>query len=388
MPMKVAYHSDAFAGRVGYGLGRYARELWHALRASAPDVSIVPFALRGKRDAFSAFGDDIKWNGAVRPRLDGRMYMAMWATLGAPGIERWIGNVDVVHSVELDYPVATRRPWIVTVHDLGPLTHPQYFSGSRPWLLRRAVRQLVRAASAIVAVSEATAESVEHFTGTALRSRMQVVPEGVNAEFFEPQGRDCLADLKSLAPAGEPYFLWTGSLNPRKNLKNVIRAFESVAAEIPHHLVLAGGIGWDSADVLTDIEHCAFRRRIHRPGHVTDAQLRALYQGADGFIYVSLMEGFGLPILEAMASGCPVITSNLSSMPEVAGDAALLITPRRHLEIAEAMHRLANDEVLRASLRQRGRERARGFSWPHCANRMIDLYRSVTPHAAARATAS
>ena len=383
--MKVAYHSDAFAGRVGYGLGRYARELWHSLRERAPDISLVPFALRGRRDALSAFNDDVKWNGAVRPRLDGRMYMAMWAMLGAPGIERWIDRVDLVHSVELDYPVATRRPWIVTVHDLGPLTHPHYFSGSRPWLLRRALRQLVRSASLIVAVSDSTAEAIEHFTRAQLRSRMHVVPEGVAAQFFEPQSSACLADLKSLPPAGDPYFLWTGSLNPRKNLRNVILAFESVAAEIPHHLVLAGGIGWDSGDVLDEIERSVFRRRIHRPGHVTDEQLRALYQGADGFVYVSLMEGFGLPILEAMASGCPVITSNLSSMPEVAGDAALLVTPQRHLEIAEAMHRLASDESLRTRLRQRGRERARGFSWPRCADRMIELYRSVARQSASAA---
>jgi glycosyltransferase involved in cell wall biosynthesis len=97
------------------------------------------------------------------------------------------------------------------------------------------------------------------------------------------------------------------------------------------------------------------------------------------------MEGFGLPILEAMASGCPVITSNLSSMPEVAGDAALLVTPQRHLEIAEAMHRLASDESLRTRLRQRGQERAGGFSWPRCADRMIELYRSVAQRTATAA---
>jgi glycosyltransferase involved in cell wall biosynthesis len=237
----------------------------------------------------------------------------------------------------------------------------------------------------IVAVSGSTAEAIEHFTRAQLRSRMHVVPEGVAARFFEPQSRISLADLKSLPPADEPYFLWTGSLNPRKNLRNVVLAFDSVAAAIPHHLVLAGGIGWDSGEVLEEIERSLFRRRIHRPGHVSDEQLRALYQGATGFVYVSLMEGFGLPILEAMASGCPVITSNLSSMPEVAGDAALLVTPQRHLEIAEAMHRLASDESLRTRLRQRGQERAGGFSWPRCADRMIELYRSVAQRTATAA---
>src|SRR5882672_91323 len=324
--MKIAYHSDAFAGRTGYGLARYSRELWHAIREQDRSVRLCPFALRGVPHDDVSDGQK-HWNGAVRPGIDGRLCIALWALLQAPRVEHWVGDADLVHSVELDYPVATRRPWIVTVHDLGPLTHPQYFAKARPWLTRRALRQAVDRASFIVAVSGATAAAVEEVAGMSLGARLQVVPEGVGREFFERQDSACLASLEDLPAQSAPYFLWTGSLNPRKNLGTVVRAFEAVAGEIPHHLILAGGLGWDSHAALDRIAASRHRDRIHRPGFLTDAQLRALYQRAAGFVYVSLMEGFGLPILEAMASGCPVITSNVSSMPEVAGDAALLVDP-------------------------------------------------------------
>jgi glycosyltransferase involved in cell wall biosynthesis len=374
--MKIAYHSDAFAGRTGYGLARYARELWQAISEQDRSMMLLPFALRGGVHD-SADAGHKKWNGAVRPAMDGRIYIASWALLRAPRVERWVPDADLVHSVELDYPVATRKPWIVTVHDLGPLTHPQYFAKARPWLTQRALQQAVDRASFIVAVSGATAASVEELAGVSLRDRLTIIPEGVNGEFFEREDLACLADLRDLPEIGVPYFLWTGSLNPRKNLGVVVCAFEAVAGEVPHHLVLAGGLGWDSQPALSSIENSAVRDRIHRPGFVTDAQLRALYQGAAGFIYVSLLEGFGLPILEAMASRCPVITSNVSSMPEVAGDAALLVDPTNHVDVAEAMLRVAVDEPLRAELSLRGQERAQAYRWENCARRMIELYRSA-----------
>ncbi|HKE43996.1 MAG TPA: glycosyltransferase family 1 protein [Steroidobacteraceae bacterium] len=374
--MKIAYHSDAFAGRTGYGLARYSRELWRAIQEQDRGVILCPFALRGAPHDDAGDGHK-RWNGAVRPGMDGRLCIALWAVLRAPCIEHWVGDADLVHSVELDYPVATRRPWIVTVHDLGPLTHPQYFAKARPWLTQRALRQAVDRAAFIVAVSAATAASVEAIAGMSLGDRLQVVPEGVGDEFFELQDRACLAGLEDLPPDGVPYFLWTGSLNPRKNLATVVRAFEAVAAEIPHHLILAGGLGWDSRAALDRIAGSKCRERIHRPGFLTDGQLRALYQRASGFVYVSLMEGFGLPILEAMASGCPVITSNVSSMPEVAGDAALLVDPRNCTELGDAMRRIATDDALRAQLEARGRDRAPRYRWQHCASRMIELYRSA-----------
>ena len=168
-----------------------------------------------------------------------------------------------------------------------------------------------------------------------------------------------------------------GSINPRKNLERIVAAFENAAGEIPHHLILAGGIGWDAEGVLAQIERSPLAERIHRIGFVSDETLRALYSRTSGFVYVSRLEGFGLPILEAMAAGAPVITSSVSSMPEVAGDAALLVDPLDVEAITEAILRLATDSALSDDLRQRGRTRAAGFDWHTCAEAVADVYRSV-----------
>jgi glycosyltransferase involved in cell wall biosynthesis len=373
--MRILFHSDAYASQMRYGLGRYARELWAALKQGKPELELIPFALRhkaskGMRDQDSA---SIK-----RPSVDGRLVIGLWSTLGVPPIESWTSKIDVVHSVELDYAVAvSSSPWVTTVHDLGPLTHPEYFSKSRPWMRKISIQQAIKKAAVIVAVSNTTAEAIEHIAKRPLSDRLQVVPEGVSKEFFIPQDGRCLSSLKDIPPEGTPYFLWTGSFNPRKNLKNVVDAFQQVADHIPQHLILAGGLGWDHGSLLVEIDNSPFKNRIHRPGYVSDEQLRALYQGADGFIYVSLMEGFGLPILEAMAGGCPVVTSNISSMPEVAGDAALLVDPKRPSEIANALQRLSTDRQLRQELAARGLRRANSFTWEKSADAMLKIYENA-----------
>jgi len=218
-----------------------------------------------------------------------------------------------------------------------------------------------------------------------LGDRLSVIPEGISEDFFLT-GKNSLAEDRSGAPPlpnaiaeGTPYFLWSGSLNPRKNLIRVIEALEQVASEIPHHLVLSGSLGWDLGETLRRIRSSPVAERIHLPGHVSDQALRGLYQGATAFVYVSLMEGFGLPILEAMASGCPVITSNISSMPEVAGDAAFLVNPLDTTEIANAMHCLATDFTFSKHLSSRGRARAEEFHWDACAGDVAEIYRRVAP---------
>ena len=146
---------------------------------------------------------------------------------------------------------------------------------------------------------------------------------------------------------------------------------------VPHHLVLVGGVGWDADETLQRLNASMLRPRIHLPGRVSDDELRGLYQRASAFVYVSLMEGFGLPILEAMTCGCPVITSNCSSMPEVAGDAALLVMPEDTGEIAAALRRVATEPALATALAAQGRARAAEFRWENSARQVADIYRRV-----------
>lgn len=375
-PMKyVAFLSDAFAKRNRYGLSRYAWELFDAVRARQDDITLVPCST--KCDWSQQEHEQVTREYGYRHVGWGRKAMALlWSTVRLPKLEKWLPKTQIVHSVELSYPVATDKPWVVTIHDLGPLTHPEYFSSSRPWLLRKAIQHVARHSTRVIAVSYATAEAIEEVAGPAIRDRVVVIPEGVHERFFQPASSTHLEDLRDLPESGTPYLLWTGSINPRKNLRNVLTAFERVADSIPHHLVLAGGLGWESEEVIQSIARSAVRHRIHRPGYVTDAQLQALYQGAAGFLYISLMEGFGLPILEAMASGCPVVTSNISSMPEVAGDAAIFVDPFNPEHIAEGMAQVARQDAPRDALISRGKRRAREFDWARSAEALVNVYKS------------
>ncbi|HIL56420.1 MAG TPA: glycosyltransferase family 1 protein [Rhodothermales bacterium] len=367
--MRVLYVSDALAKRRRFGLGRYAEELAESLKAEAPDVDLVPVATHAE----GAPPDGL----AVLP--GGRKLLAgAWSTVGLPPAE-WVSpRFDVLHNVEMAYPVATRKPEVVTIHDLGPLTHPEWFSQARPRLKRAAVDRARRHADAVVCVSQATADAFVGLAGESVRDRIHVIHEGVGSFWFEPSAPNALGGLADLPADGTPFFLWMGSkLNPRKNLDRIVSGFERAAADLPHHLVLAGAVGWDAEDVLEQIRQSPVADRIHRPGFVTDAQLRALYRRAAGFLYVSRLEGFGLPILESMAAGGPVVTSSVSSMPEVAGEAALLVDPLDVDAIADAITRLATDSALADDLRSRGRARARTFQWTDCAREVAAVYRSI-----------
>lgn len=371
--MKIAYHSDAFANAARYGLGRYAWELLEAMTTLQPGHTFFPSSSRYKLPAGVPLPPGARFVPLHWPH---RALVLSWTYAHMPRIERWLPGVDLVHTVELDYPVATARPWVVTVHDLGPLTHPEYFSSSRPWLRKLGLQRAVAQADLIISVSKATADAIETLAGVNLGDRLRVIQEGVSTEFFAPATTQCLQGL-DMPAAGTPYFLWTGSINPRKNLGNVVKAFEAVAGACPHHLVLAGGLGWDTARELSVIDNSAHKARIHRIGFVSDLQLRALYQNAAAYVYVSFMEGFGLPILEAMAGGCPVITSNISSMPEVAGKAGLLVNPADADDIAAAMLSVATDSAARKQLQLLGIEQAKRFSWGSTAQAMLQAYHDV-----------
>lgn len=364
MPLNVAFYSDSLTTERQYGLSRYAWELLRELRQLAPALDARPVSAHVCAAA-SKLAEMRREFGYVALPWGRKVTASLWSTLGAPALEKWAPWADVVHSVEPSYPIATRKPLVVTIHDIGPLTHPEYFGNARPWLLKKALRAAADRAAAIICVSQATADAVQEFLRRDLGDRLRVAPEGVSAEFFASEDAE---------PMGDPFFLWSGSFSPRKNVVRVVEAFERIAGDLPHHLVLCGGAGWDAAEALGRVRASPFCARIHLPGRVTDGQLRAYYHSATAYVFVSLMEGFGLPVLEAMAGGCPVITSNVSSLPEVAGDAALLVNPLDPEEIAHAMRQVALDSNLREDLSSRGRRRAELFRWSVCAAAVAEIY--------------
>jgi glycosyltransferase involved in cell wall biosynthesis len=274
--------------------------------------------------------------------------------------------------------VATRKPFLITIHDIGPLTHPQFFTDKPSWILRKSLDHAVKKARKFICVSETTAAELisyvkEHYKKD-ITAKTQVILEGVSQRFFsEPD----LGSLESLAMPNAPFILAAGAISPRKNLARVVKALHILKKKTQHHLVTVGGSGWDDEEVQSLVKQYGLESRVHFLGYVSDEQLRALYRKATVFVYPSLFEGFGLTILEAMASGCPVITSAISCLPEIAGNAALQINPHDENELAEAILSLLENEGERARLRELGLIRARKFTWQQCAEETVALYKGL-----------
>jgi len=375
--LHIAYFSNQFADLEGHGLARYSRELFEAIIQSDSNIDITPCASWSSLDAHAV--KELQKRTGLKFLPWGRRWTPLaWAFLDNPPIENWLDkSVDVVHAVSLGYPIATRKPYVVTIHDIGPLTHPGYFTNTTPWIMKQSLNQALSKADAIICVSQSTADELEMYAGQDLGDRIRIVPEGVAALFFEESSPECLKSLKGLPAHGIPFILAAGKISPRKNVAGIIQAFDRLRDIIPHHLVLVGASGWDMDEVQKSIQDTAVANRVHFTGYVTDEQLRTLYSLASLYVHPSLYEGFGLTVLEAMASGCPVVTSNVYSLPEVAGDGALLVDPYSVDAIAEAIRLVCLDSSFASNLAERGLARASGFTWMRCAEQVVEIYRSV-----------
>ncbi len=373
--MNITYFSNQFADHQGHGLARYSRELFFALKAIAQaDTVITPVSAWSSKTPEEL----ASWQATTGLKLlpwGRRFTPATWAFLCRPTIEHWLPATDIVHAVALGYPIATKKPLVVTVHDLGPLTHPKFFQNTKPWIMQKALDQAVKQAVAIICVSQSTADELLEYVGPSIEDRVQVVYEGVSEHFFQPIDEQCLDLLDNMPPTGVPFILATGKISPRKNIHGLVEALSRLVDDIPHHLVLIGGDGWDMEVVRKQLANPKIRERVHFSGYVTDEQLRALYKRASIYVHPSLYEGFGLTVLEAMAVGCPVITSNVYSLPEVAGDAALLVDPTDRYSLTEAIYDLCNNESLVDQLQHKGIKRAKTFQWKNCARQIIDVYK-------------
>lgn len=376
--MKAILYSDPFARKTPFGTGRYARQLLQALRELDPSSSYQPVSTWTDctPDGIQFLKDTYGWQKLPWIR---KVTASAWAFLKYPPIEHWLGaEHDLVHVLECVYPVRTRKPLIATIHDIGPLTHPDLFTSVRPWLMKMGLKQAIDQAEFIVSVSQATADSFQDYYQIDLGNRIQVIHEGVNPLYLTEPDYTCLENLDDLPPEGVPFILTMGAISPRKNLSLVIETLEQLSDRIPHHLVHVGIPHWDADDFFIKLKQSKIADRIHLPGYLDDAQVHALYNKASAYIFPSIFEGFGLPLLEAMAGKCPIITSNLSSMPEIAGDAALLIDPNSRDEMIEAIFSLCTDSSLADDLRTRGNQRVQSFSWAKCATQTKRLYDQIS----------
>ena len=339
------------------GVGRYVRALaTHLPAQAAVDRGVVEFLVaRHPAARLAAAGLP---EASTRPLAwPGRLLTRAWVTLRRPGLPGGLlEDLDLVHATSAAVPPTGPRPLVATVHDLAFRRFPDAYPPAGRRYHERSARIVADEAARVLVPSEATARDLAELYGVD-RGRVTVTPLGVElpARPDHAGARRLLADLGVRGP----FLLAVGTLEPRKNLARLLDAFGEVTAELPDHwLVVVGPVGWGPR-----LRPTWDSVRVKLAGPVDDARLHALYQAADGLAYPSLYEGFGLPVLEAMANGLPVLTSDRSSLPEVAGDAALLVDPLQRSAIAAGLLRLAGDAALRRRLAEAGRRRAAGFTW-------------------------
>ncbi len=285
-------------------------------------------------------------------------------------------GADLYHSLFYLMPLFPGVPTVLSLMDLIPLVHPETQPAWKRAGFALAYRAALSRADALVAISESTRRDVCERFGVA-PGRIRVVPPAAH-ERFSPAPPDAVSGLRSRLGLPGPYLLYFGSNKPHKNLVRLVEAFLAVAPPRADLVLAVGGV-WDPRydEAKTAAAASPLRHRVRFLGPVDDGDLPALYSGALAFAFPSLYEGFGLPVLEAMACGTPVVTSATSSLPEVTGDAGLLVDPRSTDALAAALARLCDDESLRADLSARGRARASRFSWSRTARAHLDLYREL-----------
>ncbi len=323
--------------------------------------------------------------GLEQAGRDARRERANLMLLNATARRRSIGPFDVTHSLRSALPDRARvrtRVRVLTVHDLVPLVHPEWSYVGAEAQMREILGSVDAARDFLIANSAATAGEIADVLGIAA-DRVFVTPFAADAGTFRPERNpETLAGARARyrIPDG-PYFLSLGTLEPRKNLPHLLRCFFRLVDQEcldGVQLVLVGPTGWKTAEIDDLIAGRAdLKGRVVRTGFVQDEDLAAIYSAAHAFVFTSLYEGFGLPILEAMRCGIPVISSNAGALPEVAGDAAVMVSPHDEDALCQAMLDMLRDEGRRTSLGERGLERAAGFTWDRTAELTAKAYRAM-----------
>ena len=366
----------------GAGIGRYARQLISALvELDAENKYALLVGGGGVRDAAFQI-EPLTRRANVRSVLlpvSDHTLSILWHRLHLPlWVELSCGPLDLFHSPDFTLPPVLRARTILTVHDLSFIRVPECAEPRLRAYLLQAVPASVRRADVVLADSECTRADLIELLG-ADPGRVEVVYAGVGQHFYRITDDGLLRAVRARYNLPERFILGLGTLQPRKNFERLVKAYAMAQGQIDNEikLVIAGGSGWMYDGIFGSVEELGLQEAVCFPGYVADDDLPALYSLADLFVFPSLYEGFGMPPLEAMACQTPVVTSNTSSLPEVVGDAALLVDPLDVAALTEAMRQVLTDGVLREGMIQRGVEQARRFTWTQAASKLLDVYRRV-----------
>lgn len=359
--MKIAIDYTS-AARQRAGIGRYTRSLLRALSLQTDQNQYVLYVPRDatQLDDARAFPPNFR---VVRAPLNERYMVALWQRARVPlPVEIFTGASDVFYSPDFVLPPTRAKRKILTVHDLSFKRHPETAVPNLKWYLEGAVPRAVQRADLILADSNATRRDlIELFAAPA--ARVRILYSGCDPCFRRVTDAAELERVRRAYGLYKPFILNVGTIEPRKNLARLIQAFSQLKQRRELDLVIAGGRGWMYDEIYQAPEKFRVSAQVRFIGFTPDEDLPALYSLAELFAYPSLYEGFGLPVLEALACGAAVVTANNSSLPEVAGDAALLVDARDVDALAWAMSRLLDDAPWRATLQRKALAQAKKFSW-------------------------
>lgn len=353
----------------GAGVSNYSQNLLLALGRMAPPHQLSAFV---NDPHFAA--PHLSLRSSAWP-LRRPLARIAWEQSALPVALAQMG-ADLVHGLVNVLPLATNVPGVVTVHDLSFVRMPEKLPPAKRFYLTRLCRASVARARRVIAVSRQTADDLMACFGTPA-GKIEVVYNGVGQD-FQPGSQVETAKFRLSSGLERPFLLYLGTLEPRKNLVRLIDGYACWREQDPVgqgvDLVLAGAKGWYYDEIYQRVRGLGLERAVHFPGFIPARDLPRWYQSAQAFIYPSLFEGFGLPVLEAMACGVPVICSDAPSLLEVAGDAALVFPAQETDGLVNALMALFSDEKTRDELARRGWERARLFSWERAAQETLAVY--------------
>lgn len=378
--MRIGLLAQLLSFQEGYrqaGVSRYIEYLLRELPGElADDEFLTVFAGAAARHParLSTFDESIDWHwtrwptGKVPVRI-------LWEQLAAP-IQARKAGIDVIHAPVNVVPLVSSTARVVTIHDLAFLEYPEQYPAMQRRYLSAMTRASTQRADRVITVSD--------FTGRDVADRLDVdperitaIPNGVDSAFTPRQGTDELHRFRWKNSLPAEFLLFVGTIQPRKNLVGLLRAFARIDRSIRVPLYIVGGEGWMYRDIFDEVKRLDLERDIVFAGYAASETLPLWYSAATACIYPSYYEGFGLPVLEAMSCGVPVVTSNRTSLPEVAGDAAILVDPDDPEDIAQGIAIVLSDSGRRQEMQVAGVEQAAKFTWQRTAHETVAVYRNV-----------
>lgn len=368
--MHIGFNAHLLSNQPGYrsaGIHGYIQQLLRHLPALAPPEWRFTAMVGGANPA--------TFPGVLMRRAPWDTQSPLKRIIWEQAVQPWhLGEFDIYHALAFVAPLLLSRPLAVTVYDLTFMRYPERLSAARRLYLRLFTGLTCRRAQAVFAISHSTGRDLSELLKVS-PEKIIVTPLGYDASVYRPLPAEEIATFRQRAGLPERFWLFIGTLEPRKNLPLLLAAYAQLPPAERLPLILAGGKGWGTAEIEAAIQRYDLADSVRLPGYLPAEDITLWYNAAEAFIYPSVFEGFGLPVLEAMACGTPVLTSDVSSLPEVAGQAGLCLPPHDVTAWVDALYRAYQEPSWRESARETGLAEAARFTWERTAQLTLEGYR-------------